>query len=90
MGNVPLFFEKFISKDSQYLKEVSKWGVGKGKGKLTLQDLFALEDDDQNLFFNVSDIPEGYVISDFIPTEGDTSYKLKVNRIQDGVTTTQS
>lgn len=76
--NVDLFKRNFIDEKSQYQKDLQKWGHGKGKGSLKLIDLFRLEDDKENLTFNLKGLPENSVITEIIPKKGgNTAFSLR-------------
>lgn len=84
LGNLNLLKEKFISEDSQYFKEFMNWGQGKGKGKLTLQDLFILEDNEYNLVWWAKDIPKNsYIDSIFRRDNGKIACLFKERTIEE-------
>lgn len=61
--NGHVFYQNFVNPNSQYQKDLKKWGQGKGKGKLRLEDLWQLEDNEENLTFWLKDVPNNSIIT---------------------------
>jgi hypothetical protein len=69
--NLDLVRTNFIQEGSRYMQDLEKWSHGKGKGKLSLEELFILEDDPANLTFTLKDIPKDNVITEFVRKDND-------------------
>lgn len=83
LGNIKLLYRNFIDSKSEYQKQLIKWGKGKGKGNLKLEDLFELEDDELNATFWIDDIPENHIITGIEPTENkNVKYRLRFAEVK--------
>lgn len=76
------FFNNFISPNSQYAKDLRKWGEGKSKGKLKFMDLVELEDSEKNTTYFLKDIPKNYIITDAFINEITGMLSLKLGKIK--------
>lgn len=80
--NQDKIFKNFISASSQYQKDVKKWAHGKGKGALSKKDLLLLEDDENNLFYDVSKIKSDYIIDKIVYNTEAKKYVLLFKRLK--------
>ncbi|PLS19538.1 hypothetical protein CVD28_03730 [Bacillus sp. M6-12] len=76
--NINLFRKNFIEEKSLYMRDLEKWSQGKGKGKLSLEDLFRLEDDPANLTFMMKDIPKDNIITEFVRKDYDSERQFAI------------